>query len=419
MQYFERFADELRERRISMKYIIVLADGMADEKQEALQGKTPMMAARTPNMDRMAASSEILELFTIPEGLPAGSDVGNLSIMGYDPRKYYAGRSPLEALSIGVPMVKGDVTYRINLVTLSGEAEYEEKRMLDYSAGEISTEESRELIAALQESLSSSHFHFYAGVSYRHILLQKGGQCRHDFTPPHDISDRLIREHLPKDPAILDLMKRSYSILHEHPINRRRIAAGKRPANSIWAWGEGSPIPYPSFQEQYGLHGAVITAVDLLRGIAIGTGMDVISVKGATGNKNTNFAGKGEAAIQALRQDADFVYIHVEAPDECGHGGDLEGKIYSIEQIDEKIVGPILAAMESSNEPFVMVVTPDHPTPVRVKTHTRGGVPCLIYRSDKPAFHEEAPTFSEEYADTRCAHMEGCKLMEYIVKQIN
>lgn len=255
-----------------MKYIIVLADGMADEKQEALQGKTPVMAAKTPNIDRLAASSEILELFTIPEGLPAGSDVGNLSILGYNPKQYYAGRSPLEALSIGVPMEQGDMTYRINLVTLSEEEDYEDKRMVDYSAGEISTEESRELIAALKEALSTDRYHFYAGVSYRHILLQKGGEGRHDFTPPHDISDRLIREYLPKDPAILELMKRSHQILKDHPINLRRMAQGKNPANSIWAWGEGSPISYPSFREKYGVRGSVITAVDLLRGIAIGTG---------------------------------------------------------------------------------------------------------------------------------------------------
>ena len=402
-----------------MKYIIVLADGMADEKQEALQGKTPVMAANTPNMDRLAASSEILELFTIPESLPAGSDVGNLSILGYNQEQYYAGRSPLEALSIGVPMEQGDMTYRINLVTLSEEEAYEDKRMVDYSAGEISTEESRELMAALREALSTDRYHFYAGVSYRHILLQKGGEGRHDFTPPHDISGRLIGEYLPKDPAILELMKRSHQILTDHPINRRRVAQGKRPANSIWAWGEGSPIPYPSFQEKYGLRGAVITAVDLLRGIAIGTGMGVISVEGATGNKNTNFAGKGEAAIRALREGVDLVYIHVEAPDECGHGGDLEGKIYSIEQIDAQIIGPILEAMEEDGEPFVMAVTPDHPTPVRIKTHTRGGVPCMIYRSSQPVLHNEAPCYCEEYADAFGVHMEGYKMMDHMLRQEN
>ena len=402
-----------------MKYIIVLADGMADEKQEALQGKTPVMAAKTPNIDRLAASSEILELFTIPEGLPAGSDVGSLSILGYNPKQYYAGRSPLEALSIGVPMEQGDMTYRINLVTLSEEEDYEDKRMVDYSAGEISTEESRELIAALKEALSTDRYHFYAGVSYRHILLQKGGEGRHDFTPPHDISDRLIREYLPKDPAILELMKRSHQILKDHPINLRRMAQGKNPANSIWAWGEGSPISYPSFREKYGVRGSVITAVDLLRGIAIGTGMGVISVEGATGNKNTNFAGKGEAAIRALREGVDFVYIHVEAPDECGHGGDLEGKIYSIEQIDAKIIGPILDAMEEDGEPFVMVVTPDHPTPVRLKTHTRGGVPCMIYRSGQPISHDKTPCYCEEYADAFGVHMEGYKMMDHMMKQTN
>lgn len=400
-----------------MKYALILTDGMADEPQEALGGKTPVQAARTPNMDRLAQKAEIMELFTIPDSLPAGSDVGNLSIIGLNPESYYSGRSPLEALSMKVPMEPGDITYRINLVTLSDEPEYEDKRMIDYSGGEISTQEAAQLVDAVRRELQNEQFEYYAGVSYRHILLQKSGDMAEGFTPPHDITGQPVKGHLPQNAQLLNIMKKSYEILKDHPVNRARIAAGKNPANSLWAWGAGRPAVYPSFQERYGMRGAMISAVDLLRGIALGMKMDVILVDGATGNKDTNFAGKGHAAIQALQKNGyDFVYVHIEATDECGHAADLEGKIYSIEQIDEKIVGPLVEALEAGNEPYTVIITPDHPTPVRVMTHTRDGVPCLVYRSDAPAKHPDGAEFSEDWADRYGRHLRGCEMLPEVLR---
>lgn len=399
-----------------MKYALILTDGMADEPQEALMGKTPVQAAKTPNMDRLVKTAEVMELFTIPDALPAGSDVGNLSVIGLDPEEYYSGRSPLEALSMKVPMEPGDITYRINLVTLSEEERYEDKTMVDYSGGEISTEEAAQLIAAVRDEMQNDKYQYYAGVSYRHILLQKGGEMREDYTPPHDISGRPVAEYLPKNPEILEIMKRSYEILKDHPVNRARVAAGKRPANSLWAWGAGRPTQYPPFRQ--GLRGAMISAVDLLRGIALGMKMDVLFVEGATGNKDTNFAGKGQAAVEALLEKGyDFVYVHVEATDECGHAGDLEGKVWSVEQIDEKIVGPIADALEASGELYTIIITPDHPTPVRVKTHTRDGVPCMVYRSDRPVSHPEGVEFSESWAHEHGRHLRGCEMLPEVFSQ--
>ena len=315
-----------------------------------------------------------------------------------------------------MPMEPGDITYRINLVTLSEEERYEDKTMVDYSGGEISTEEAAQLIAAVRDELQNDKYQYYAGVSYRHILLQKGGEMREDYTPPHDISGRPVAEYLPKNPEILEIMKRSYEILKDHPVNRARVAAGKRPANSLWAWGAGRPTQYPPFRQ--GLRGAMISAVDLLRGIALGMKMDVLFVEGATGNKDTNFAGKGRAAVEALLEKGyDFVYVHVEATDECGHAGDLEGKVWSVEQIDEKIVGPIADALEASGEPYTIIITPDHPTPVRVKTHTRDGVPCMVYRSDRPVSHPEGVEFSESWAHEHGRHLRGCEMLPEVFSQ--
>lgn len=383
-----------------MKYAVVLTDGMADEPQAALGGRTPMEAAKKPNIDRLTRDAEIVEITTMQDHLPAGSDVGNLAVLGVNPAENYSGRSPLEALSIGVPMTPGDITYRINLVTLSDEESYEDRTMVDYSAGEITTEESAQLIASIAEALTTDRFRFYAGVSYRHILLRKSGALIDDFTPPHDISGRPIKDFLPGDPEILDIMKKSAEILKNHPINQARVAAGKRPATSLWAWGAGKPSQFPSFSTKYhGLKGAMISAVDLLRGIAIGMDMDVLHVDNVTGTKTTNFAGKGQRAVDALTKDGyDFVYVHLEATDECGHGGDLEGKVYSIEQIDEKIVGPLTAALEKTGEPYKIVITPDHPTPIRTRTHSREPIPCLVYQSDKPVAHPDGVAFSERWA---------------------
>ena len=369
-----------------MKYVIVLGDGMADEPIEALGGLTPLEYAKTPALDAIAPVSEIGLAQTIPEGMSPGSDTANLSVLGYDPKQYYTGRSPLEALSIGIPLKDSDVTLRCNLVTLSDEDDYEDKRMLDYSAGEISTEEAGELIRYLKPCLDDERMTLYAGISYRHCLVVDRGETGNDLTPPHDISDRLIRNYLPKGPAgekYLELMKRSHALLKDHPVNQKRIAAGKNPANSVWLWGEGTRPKPVGFTDKFGLKGGVISAVDLVKGIGILTGMQIIDVPGCTGNWDTNFRGKALAAADALKSGLDFVYIHMEAPDECGHHGDIEKKIYSIEQISEVVVKTLLQEFSGMGEPFTLLICPDHPTPIALRTHVSDPVPYLLYRSDE------------------------------------
>lgn len=378
-----------------MKYIIMLCDGMADEPLEKLGGMTPLEAAETPNMDRLAPVSEIGMVRTVPEGMSPGSDTANLSVIGYDPREYYTGRSPLEALSIGVDMQPEDVSFRCNVVTLSEEEEnYEDKKILDHSSDEISTEEAAVLVEALKEGLKREGYEFYVGTSYRHLLIWKNGEVV-ELTAPHDILTKRIGEYLPKDPVLRDMMKKSYEILEHHPINEARREKGLNPANSAWFWGAGTRPALTSFEEKNHLKGAMISAVDLLKGIAVGAGMDNIIVEGANGGLHTNYSGKAQAAAEALIQKPyDFVYIHVEAPDEMGHQGSIENKIKAIEHIDQYIIGPVTEKLKKAGVDFRMLVLPDHPTPIRVRTHTGDPVPYMLY--DSTEAHEGAAAYNEK-----------------------
>ncbi len=381
-----------------MKYLVLLCDGMADYPCEELGGKTPMQAAEKTNMNKLAGRSEIGLVKTVADHQNPGSDVANLSVMGYDPDLYYAGRSPLEAASIGIELKTTDVAMRCNLVTLSDEPDYNKKTMVDYCGGDISTEEASELIKTLAEHFNNSIFTLYPGFSYRHCLVWDNGlDDILPLTPPHDISGKVIGEYLPSNPnaaPLLQMMRESYDILMAHPVNQARMERGLRPANSMWFWGNGRYKPLSPFSEKFGLKGAVISAVDLIKGIGKLTGMDVINIPGATGYIDTNFDGKAEAAVKALK-DHDFIYLHVEAPDECGHRFELKNKVKSIELIDEKILGPVLDALEQYGDYKVMIL-PDHPTPVSLKTHTRDAVPFLIYRKQCPV--DNPYSFDEEGA---------------------
>ena len=367
-----------------MKCVIFLGDGMADEPIAELGGRTPLEVASHPNMDRIATDGVMGLGVTVPEHLPAGSDIANLSVIGVDPAQCYTGRSPLEAVSMGITLGEKDVTYRCNLVTLSDEQALSDRSMIDYSAGEISSEEAAQLIAVMQSRFGSDKIEFHPGVSYRHCLVLRDGETGARLTPPHDLSGQTLGEaHLPQGAnrdLLLELMAYSTEAFRDHPVNLARIAQGKNPATSAWFWGEGTRPKLNNFQQQYGLRGGMISAVDLLQGIGLSMGMKVIPVEGATGNYHTNFKGKGEAAVKALREDCDFLYIHVEAPDECGHQAQLKEKIWSIEQIDSQIIGPVMAALKESGEDWVVMVAPDHPTPIALKTHTRTPIPFAYCR---------------------------------------
>ncbi|MBO5285458.1 MAG: cofactor-independent phosphoglycerate mutase [Clostridia bacterium] len=383
-----------------MKYVVILGDGWADYPLDKLNGKTPLSVANKPNIDALAVKSEVGLCKTVPNALKPGSDVANLAVLGYDPKAYYTGRSPLEAASIGIDLTDTDVTARANLVTLSDEDNFEDKTMLDYSAGEISTAESRELIAYLKTHLDTDGLKLYSGVSYRHCLVIDNGVVTNDLTPPHDITDKKIAPYLPKNDNsafYLELMKRSVELLKDHPINKQRILSGKRPANSLWFWGEGTKPRLDSFFDKYGVKGAMISAVDLLKGIAKLAGMDNIEVEGATGNWDTNFLGKANACLDALKNGKDFVYIHMEAPDECGHQGNLDKKIYSIEQIDSKVVKTLINGLDALGEDYALLIMPDHPTPIALKTHVKDPVPYLLYRSNYN-YPSTVTTYSEESA---------------------
>ena len=399
-----------------MKYIVMLGDGMADYPVEALGGKTPLEVAKKPNIDRLARGGRLGMVKTVPDGLKPGSDVANLSAMGYDPLKCYTGRSPLEAVSIGIQMDDTDVAFRCNLVTLSDDAEYAEKTMVDYSSGEITTAEAAELIRAVDEAFRTDEILFYPGISYRHCMIWHQGPVGLNLTPPHDISDRKITEYLPQNPVILDLMKRSYEILKDHPINQDRMARGLNPANSIWLWGEGTRPGVTGFEAAYGVKASVISAVDLIKGIGLCAGMKVIEVEGATGNIDTNFKGKGEAALKTLLNGQDLVYIHVEAPDECGHHGDLEGKIQAIERIDQDIVGPLLKGLEAAGEDYSILVMPDHPTPISIKTHISDPIPYLLYCSTDVT-DSGIDTYTEKTGKSTGVYVEpGYLLMQQLLK---
>lgn len=355
---------------------------MADRPIEELENKTPLEYSKTPTLDMLSKISEIGLVHTIPEGMKPGSDTANLSVLGYDPKKYYTGRSPLEALSIGVDMKDTDVAIRCNIVTVSyDDKPYSEKIIIDHSSSEISTEDAAVLLNAVKEGLETDTYKYYVGTSYRHLTIWDNGRVV-DLTPPHDVLGRVIGEYLPEDDKLREMMEKSYEILANHPINIERMKKGLNPANSIWFWGAGTKPCVTSFEEKNGKTGAMISAVDLLKGIAVGAKMKVIEVDGADGTLHTNYEGKANAAVEVLLKDGyDFAYVHVEAPDEMGHQGSIERKVQAINYLDERVIKNIYEKMKKSGEPFRMLVLPDHPTPICVRTHTSEPVPYLLYDS--------------------------------------
>lgn len=407
-----------------MKYIVVLGDGMADEPIAELGDKTPLEFACTPQMDRLAARSEIGMTATIPEGMAPGSDTANLSVLGYDPKQYYTGRSPLEALSIGADMRDGEIAFRCNLVTLTEEnAPYEEQTILDHSSGEIRTEEAEVLLKAVTEGLEAyraelpelADCRFYVGTSYRHCMIWRNGR-QPELTPPHDILEKKIGAWLTTDPLLLKIQKLSYEILKDHPLNQERKRRGENPANSFWFWGAGTRPALADFREKFGKKGIMISAVDLLKGIAIGAGIDCARVAGANGGLDTNYEGKARAAADALLKEGyDFAYIHVEAPDEMGHQGSAARKVQAIENIDRRVLEPLLRQMDASGEPYRLLLLPDHPTPVRLRTHVAEPVPYLLYDSTTP--RQNVQTYSERTAAASGRRVEkGWELMKYFLE---
>lgn len=388
-----------------MKYIIVLGDGMADEPLQELGGQTPLEYAKTPYMDQIAQRAVIGLAKTIPDGMKPGSDTANLAVLGYDPKQYYTGRSPLEALSIGVAMEEDDIAIRCNLVTVSDDdLPYEQKTIIDHSSGEISTSDAQELLNVVKDALEDDWYQFYLGTSYRHCTIWKKGQVV-ELTPPHDILGKTIGDYLPADEQLRERMRRSYELLNQHPINVERAKRGLNKANSIWFWGAGTKPALDSFEGKFGKKGAMISAVDLLKGIAVGAGMTNIEVEGADGTLDTNYEGKAEAAVKAVTEDgSDFVYIHVEAPDEMGHQGSVERKIKAIENLDARVIGPVYEKMSSLGEDFRMLIMPDHPTPICTRTHSSAPVPYMLYDSAKEGnfswkYNEKEAKESGRYLD--------------------
>ena len=399
-----------------MKYIVVLGDGMSDEPIAALGGKTPLEYAQTPAMDALASGGELGMVQNVPEGMHPGSEVANLSVMGYNPETDFTGRSPLEALSVGVKMEPDDIIFRCNVVTLTEEEPYAEKTILDHSSGEISTAEADQLMEAIREHFNNEEFQFYTGTSYRHIMVWKHGRLA-KLEPPHDHLTQVIGPYLPEEPVLRDFMERSYDILNNHPVNLARAAAGKNKANSLWHWGAGTRPSLSNFTRKTGLKGAMISAVDLLKGIAVGAGMEIYHVEGATGSLDTNWEGKAQAAIDALLKDGcDFAYIHVEAPDEMGHQGLVTEKVQSIEYLDSRVIAPICKAMEEAGEDYRILVLPDHPTPIRIRTHSSDPVPYVLYDSTrqnkKIAHYTEA-----EARDTGIFLPHGYELMAKLLQK--
>ena len=402
-----------------MKYIVLLCDGMADYPLEQLNNGTPMSESKTPNMDLLSKTAEIGLIKTVPDHLKPGSDVANLSVIGYNPDVYYSGRSPLEAGSIGIDMKATDVSFRCNLVTLSDEENYEDKTILDYCADDISTKEAKILIDFLAKHFNNDEFELFSGVSYRHCLIwDKGTTDVGVLTPPHDITGKKIKEYIPthkNSEKLFEMMKKSYDLLKNHHVNINRISKGLRPANSMWLWGEGTRKALTPFKEKYGLNGSMISAVDLLKGIGKFADMNVVEVEGATGYIDTNFDGKAQAAINELKNGRDFVYIHVEAPDECGHRFEVANKVHSLELIDEKILGYLLNELNEFDD-YKILILPDHATPLCLKTHTNDPVPYMIYQKSK-ALGENA-LFTEEGAKATGNYIEnGYEIMEYFINK--
>ena len=383
--------------RGKMKYIIVLGDGMSDEPIAQLDGKTPLAYAHTPVLDELSKKAEVGLVQTVPEGMKPGSDTANLAVMGYNPKIYYSGRSPLEALSIGVPMKDTDIALRCNIITISEEeASFEEQTIIDHSSGEISTEDCAVLLDAVKAQLEGEGYHFYVGTSYRHCLIWENGQVV-ELTPPHDVLTRKVGDYLPKDQMLREMMEKSYAILKDHPLNLERKKKGLNPANCCWFWGAGTRPALKNFEEKTGKKGMVISAVDLLKGIAVGAGMAAPIVEGANGGLHTNYEGKTSRVLQAVcEEDYDFVYLHIEAPDEMGHQGSVERKVEAIEYLDKRVIGPLTKTLKERNVDFRLLVLPDHPTPIRVRTHTSDSVPYLLYDSiDEGSYNWE---YNEEEA---------------------
>lgn len=404
-----------------MKYLVLIPDGMADEPIEALGGLTPMQAAKKERMNSLASRSVVGMVSNVPEGMVPESDTANMAILSFDPKVYSKGRSPLEAVSMGIEMLPDETAYRCNVVTLTEDEDcYEDRIILDHSADEISTEEADQLIKALEEKLGNDLRKFYTGVSYRHCLIWKNGNDRYNFMRPHDILGKRIGEYLPKvedgGEEFLKLMKDSYEILKDHPVNLARKARGLKPANSAWLWSPGKKPQLPSFKEKWGLDAAVISAVDLIKGIGLCAEMESIDVEGATGNVHTNYDGKANAAIDAFKRGIELVYIHVEGPDECGHRAEIENKVKSIELIDEKILAPVFDYLDSMDEPFKVMILPDHPTPIRMRTHTITPVPFMIYSSQEEV--QGVEKFDEDTASQTGLYIpNGYTLMDRFIQK--
>lgn len=400
-----------------MKYIVVLGDGMADEPIEELGGKTPLEYADTPTMDKMSKQSEVGLVHTIPEGMSPGSDTANLSVLGYDPKKYYTGRSPLEALSIGVDMKNTDVALRCNIVTVStDDLPYEEKTIIDHSSSEISTEDAAVLLEAVRKELETDVYKFYVGTSYRHLTIWDHGDVV-TLTPPHDVLGQKIGQYLPQDEVLRKMQEKSYEILANHPINIERMKNGLNPANSLWFWGAGTRPCVTSFEEKNHKKGAMISAVDLLKGIAIGADMKVIEVEGANGGLDTNYEGKAEAAVNVLLNEGyDMAYVHVEAPDEMGHQGSIERKIKAIENLDSRVIKVIKDALDKAGEDYRMLVMPDHPTPICVRTHTSNPVPYMLF--DSTDIKESTLDYNEKCGKESGLFMaNGYEMMNYLLSK--
>ena len=403
----------------NMKYIVILGDGMADEPIAALGNRTPLEVAATPMMDQLAPVSEIGLAKTIPQGMKPGSDTANLAVLGYDPKVYYSGRSPLEALSIGVPMKDTDIAVRCNIVTVSDDnLPYEEKTMIDHSSSEISTEDAAILLEAVRKEFQNETYQFYTGTSYRHCLIINNGSLM-ELSQPHDILERVIGEYLPADKMLYDMMKKSYDILNNHPLNVERAKKGLNKANSLWFWGAGTKPLITSFEKKTGKRGAMISAVDLLKGIAVGAEMKVVQVDGADGTLHTNYEGKANAAVDVLLKEGyDFVYVHVEAPDEMGHQGSVERKVKAIEYLDEKVIRPVKEAMDASGEAYRMLILPDHPTPIACRTHTSDPIPYLLYDSTDQGMKTEQAQYNEKQAAAGgIVVSEGYRLIEKLLAE--
>ncbi|MGI6766024.1 MAG: cofactor-independent phosphoglycerate mutase [Lentihominibacter sp.] len=411
-----------------MKYLILVPDGAADEPIEALENRTPLEVAEMPNINELARRGTVGMVRTIPPGVAPGSDAANLSVMGYDPAVYLTGRSPLEAASIGIDMSDTDIAFRTNIITLTcdgknppkGDEAYEDLIITDHSSGDISTEEADQLINAINEAFADDKVQFYTGVSYRHCMIVKNGSIDYDLTPPHDVLGEKAGDHLPKegldggDPAFIeDMMRRSYEVLKDHPVNKARVAEGKNPANTIWIWGQGTKPTLSSFYDKYGITGTAISAVDLIKGIALCAGLDSVDVEGATGTLDTNFTGKAKAAIREFRNGKDFIYMHLEAPDECSHQGDMEGKIKSLNIIDTRVLQPIIEAFREDGEDYRILIVPDHRTPLSIRTHSSAPVPFVLYDSTNEEQYDETRSFTEKSGEKGMYFDSGHELADY------